>query len=219
MTKHFLRDLSEFTERLLRLTASVEDSIAGAINAVLSRDAGLAREVVSGDAEIDHMEVRLEEEALKILALHAPVARDLRYLVAAIKINNDLERMADVAASVAKRAAFLAEAAPVPPPQGIEDMAGRVRQMVRQAIQALVERESALARSVLSEDDAVDDLNRRILDEVEGRLARAGKEEVGPLLRWFEVARSLERIADLATNVSEDVIYLTEGEIVRHQAP
>ncbi|MBC8328536.1 MAG: phosphate signaling complex protein PhoU [Planctomycetes bacterium] len=217
MTKHLLRDLGEFTDNLLRLTAAVEEALADALNAILARDPELARRVVAGDREIDRLEVRLEEDALKILALHAPVARDLRYLVAAIKIDNDLERIADMAANIARRAVELAAYQPVQPPAGIEEMAARTRQMVRQAIHALVNRDPGLAQQVREEDDAVDDLNRAMLQELEERLKAGGPGQVEPLLRWFGVVRNLERVADLATNIAEDVLYLIEGEIVRHR--
>jgi phosphate transport system protein len=217
MTKHFQRDMAAFTDDLLRLTAAVEDALANAIQAILARDPGLAAAVVEGDAAIDAREVRLEEDALKILALHAPVARDLRYLIASIKIDNDLERIADMAANIARRALDLADCEPVTPPQGIEEMASRTRQMVRQAIHALVNRDPELARKVRQEDDAVDRLQTLMLQELEDRMVGAAAEQVKALLRWFGAVRNLERVSDLATNIAEDILYLIEGEIVRHR--
>jgi phosphate transport system protein len=217
MTKHFQRDMAAFTDDLLRLTAAVEDALADSINAILARDPDLALTVVEGDAQIDDREVRLEEDALKILALHAPVARDLRFLVAAIKIDNDLERIADIAANIARRAHDLTECEPVTPPQGIEEMASRTRQMVRHAIHALVNRDPEMAKKVRTEDDAVDRLQSRMLQELEDRMVGGTQEQVKALLRWFGAVRNLERVSDLATNIAEDILYLIEGEIVRHR--
>ncbi len=217
MTKHFQRDLAAFTDDLLRITAAVEEALAESLNAILARDPELARKVVEMDDEIDQLEVQLEEDALKILALHAPVARDLRYLVAALKINNDLERIADMAANIARRALDLAEYEPVTPPAQIEEMAARTRLMVRQTIHALVNRDPELAQTVREEDDAIDEMQRLMLQELEDRMTAGPPGQVGALLRWFGVVRNLERVADLATNISEDILYVIEGEIVRHR--
>lgn len=219
MSKHFFQDLAEFSDHLLRLTAAVEEALSDALRAILARDVALAERVVEGDEAIDELEVRLEEEALKILALHAPFARDLRFLVAAIKINNDLERIADIAANIASRVPFLARCVPLAPPAGFEEMATRARAMLRRAIHALIDRDPEEAEAVRAEDDAVDDLHRAILAELEDRLREGPQEQVAPLLRWFGVARNLERVADLATNLAEDVLYMIHGEIVRHHPP
>lgn len=216
MTKHLLRDLEELGESLMRMSIATENALAKALDAILTRNVEEAKEVVVGDAEIDRMEVALEEEALKILALHVPVASDLRFVIAAIKINNDLERIADVAANVAKRAVDLAKKPPVPAPEGFDEMAQRARTMLREAIRSLVKRDQALAGKVLAEDDEVDALERRILQALEDRMQEA-PDEIPALLRWVSAVRAVERIADGATNVAEDVIYLEEGEIVRHQ--
>ncbi len=217
MNKHFARDLQRLSDNVLRLTAAVEDALSGALGAILARDAERARRVVEGDDAIDEMEVQIEEEALKILALHTPVAGDLRFLIAVIKIDNDLERIADIASNIAKRTLDFEKHAPVEPPKGFEEMTTRARGMVRQAIHSLIGRDTEIARSVLEEDDAVDALDRRIIQDLENRLKNAVTEHVDPLLRWVGVVRNVERIADLATNVAEDLIYMVEGEIVRHK--
>ena len=217
MTKHFLRDLGQLSDNLLRLTAVTEDALADALSSILSRDEALAQKVIDGDAAIDQMEVKLEEDALKILALHAPVAGDLRFLIAAIKINNDLERIADIAVNIAKRAKQLAARTPLEPPHHFPEMASRVRLMVRHAIQALVRRDPRMAQSVRDDDDAVDDYQTEILQALEDRLKSCERSEVDPLLRWSGVVRNLERAADLATNIAEDVQYMTDGAIVRHE--
>jgi len=218
MTKHFLRDLEELEDQALRLAERVEGALGAALDSILSRDPVTAREVVDGDREIDILEVELEEEALKILALHAPVATDLRYLVAVIKINNDLERIGDIAANIAARAVDLEDLGPVEAPERFDLMAQCTRTMVRDAIRSLVHRDSQLARKVLAEDDTVDELQTEILGKLED-IMRARPETVEALMRWGSVVRNVERIADNATNIAEDVIYMEEGIIVRHRQP
>jgi len=217
MTRHLFQDLDRLSDDLLRLTSAVEEALSRALHALMARDPVAAEEVVAGDDEIDRMEVALEEEALKILALHQPVAGDLRFLVAAIKMNNDLERIADIAANLARRARDLAAMEPVEPPEGLEEMAGLARKMVRGAIHALIRRDAAEAERIRELDDRVDDWNRRILADIARRLTSCEPVRVDPLLRWYTAVRNLERVADLATNLAEDVIYLERGEIVRHR--
>ncbi len=218
MTKQLLRDLEQISNDLLRLTAAAEDAVSQALSAILSRDLELARAVIIGDERIDCMEVQLEEDCLKVLALHQPVAGDLRFVIAAIKITSDLERIGDLAKSTAKRAIEIGKGPPVEPPNGFEDMADNVRAMIRNAIHSLVRSDSHLARKVLSQDDEVDRQYRTMLKDLQKRMIKGPDDELDPLLRWMGVLRCMERAADLATNVAEDVIYLVEGEIVRHQA-
>lgn len=215
MTKHLLRDLEQLADDLVRMTTATEAALGRALESILTRDVTMAKTVVEGDEEIDRMEVLLEEDALKILALHVPVAGDLRFVVSAIKINHDLERIADIAANIAKRTIEMTKLPPVPPPEHFDVMAQRTRTMLREAILALVRRDPALAKRVCAEDDEVDDLNRRILAALEERMMKE-PQNVPALLRWVGSVRNLERIADGATNVAEDVIYLEEGEIIRH---
>jgi phosphate transport system protein len=218
VTKQLLRDLEQISNDLLRLTAAAEDAVSQALSAILSRDLELARAVIIGDERIDRMEVQLEEDCLKVLALHQPVAGDLRFVIAAIKITSDLERIGDLAKSTAKRAIEIGKGPPVEPPHGFEDMADNVRAMIRNAIHSLVRSDSHLARKVLSQDDEVDRQYRTMLKDLQKRMIKGSDGELDPLLRWMGVLRCMERAADLATNVAEDVIYLVEGEIVRHQA-
>ena len=217
MTKQLLRDLEQISNDLLRLTAAAEDAVSQALAAILSRDLELARAVILGDERIDHMEVQLEEDCLKVLALHQPVAGDLRFVISAIKITNDLERIGDLAKSTAKRAIEIGDGPPVEPPEDFESMADNVRAMIRNAIHSLVRSDSHLARKVLTQDDEVDRQYRVMLKDLQKRMINGEDDELDPLLRWMGVLRCMERAADLATNVAEDVIYLVEGEIVRHQ--
>ncbi len=218
MTKHLLRDLEQLADELLRMTAATESALGQALESILTRNVALAAKVVEGDVEIDRMEVQLEEDALKVLALHVPVAGDLRFVISAIKINHDLERIADIAANIAKRTIEMASMPPVPPPENFDVMAQRTRTMLREAILSLVRRDPELAQHVCAEDDEVDDLNRMILAQLERRI-QSEPQHVPALLRWVSSVRNLERIADGATNVAEDVIYLEEGEIIRHRGP
>lgn len=215
MTKHFMRDLTVLSDHLQVVGTRCEDAFSKAADSLLSRNVESAREVVVGDREIDALEVQVEEEALKVLALHAPVAGDLRFVVAAIKINNDLERIGDIASNIAKRTLDLADLAPIGPPDGFDRMVQVTRTMVREAIQALLKRDEARARALMDMDDEVDDLNRDILPRIEKRM-RSEPDAIPALMRWGNVVRQVERIADYATNIAEDIIYMEEGEIVRH---
>lgn len=215
MTKHFMRDLGALATQLQALGNRVEDALGNAIDAILSRDVEAARRVVAGDPEIDELEVRLEEEALKILALHSPVASDLRFLVASIKINNDLERVGDLASNICKRAVDLDPLPPVEAPEEFAHMAQLTRTMFHEALGAMMKRDEPRARALLDLDDEVDSLNVTILARIEARMHEA-PEEIAPLLRWSTVVKLVERVADYATNIAEDVIYMEAGEIVRH---
>ncbi|MGB0953138.1 MAG: phosphate signaling complex protein PhoU [Planctomycetota bacterium] len=215
MTKHFMRDLGSLADHLLVVSNRCEDAFGRAIDSILARDTAVAQEVVEGDAEIDDLEVQLEEEALKILALHAPVAGDLRFLVASIKINNDLERIGDIASNIAKRTLDLAKMEPIDTPEDFVEMAQQTRTMVKEAIQSLVNRDVDRARALMALDDRVDDLNRIILQRIETRMMSEAA-AIPALMRWGNVVRLVERIADYATNIAEDIIYMEEGDIVRH---
>lgn len=219
MSKHLLRDLEELSSELLQLSRVVEDQLSTALSCLMARDGDAALKVVDADDDIDRMEVKLEENALKVLALHQPVAADLRFVIASIKINNDLERIADIAANIAKRAVDVARLPPVAPPEAFEEMAERARLMVRQSITALIRRDSVLAKQVTREDDAVDQLNRQITRHLRERMKDCAPEQVDAMLRWMSAVRHVERVADLSVNIAEDVIYMTEGEIVRHKRP
>jgi phosphate transport system protein len=161
------------------------------------------------------MEVDVEEEVLKILALYQPVAADLRFVVAVLKINNDLERMGDLAGNIAKRVLFLASCERFDLPPEVRPMAARTQSMVKESLDALVNSDVVLAQKVRESDDEVDNLRRTIEKEIEQQIAQH-PERTDCLMRLSSVARHLERIADMATNIAEDVIYMVEGEIVRH---
>jgi len=217
MTKHIERQIENLKERILRVGTLVEEAISKSITALINHDAALAQRVIASDEEIDRMEVEVEEECLKILALYQPVAADLRFVVAVLKINNDLERMGDLARNIAKRVTQLAAGRPYDLPLEIRTMAMQAQEMVKQCLDAVVNGDPALARQIRAEDDIVDDARL----EVRRQVMRSIKDDPDALesLLWINsVSKHIERIADMATNIAEDVIYMVEGEIVRHRA-
>ncbi len=215
MAKQLPRQIDGLKQKILFVGTLVEEAIAKAISALSSRDRNLANAVIEADAEIDRMEVDVEEEVLKILALYQPVAADLRFVVAVLKINNDLERMGDLAKNVAKRVVFLANCDRFDLPVDFRGMAMLAQSMVKRSLDALVNSDPALAQKVRESDDEVDVMRRVIENQIEEQIA-THPERTDCLLRLASVARHLERIADMATNIAEDVIYMVEGEIVRH---
>ncbi len=217
MTRHIERQIDQLKQRVLIIGTLVEEAISKAITALINRDVPLAQRVIESDAEIDRMEVEVEEECLKILALYQPVAADLRFVVAAIKMNNDLERMGDLAKNIAKRVSQLAQGDQADLPPQIRPMAIKSQEMVKQCLEAVINADPALARYVREQDDIVDNARQEIRDQVlEG--IKANPENTDNLLRINAVSKHFERLADMATNVAEDVIYMVEGDIVRHRA-
>jgi phosphate transport system protein len=216
MSKHLHRDLENLQREILTLAATVEESIYKAIRALQERDAELAQQVIAGDNQIDQQETHVEEECLKLLALHQPVAVDLRRIATVLKVNTDLERMADLAADIGERAVALARPPHLPMPSNLQRMTDVAASMVRQSLDAFVNLDTRLARRVIRLDDEVDRLNRENIDAVI-QVMQQSPAMVEPGLSLFSATRHLERIADHATNIAEDVVYLVEGEIVRHK--
>ncbi|MCS7237676.1 MAG: phosphate signaling complex protein PhoU [Thermoguttaceae bacterium] len=217
MTVHFQRELGKVKDSLLRLSNRALDQVDRAVRSFVERDSALAEQIIRDDKEIDHAEIELEEECLKILALYQPVARDLRFIVCALKMNNDLERIGDLAVNIARKTQTLCKKPPVELPGVLAEMCGAVQQMLRDSVDALVQGQSSLARSVLRRDAEVDEMKRSVRRWAE-EVIRSDINLLGPALAIMAASRNLERIADHATNLAEDVIYLVEGEIVRHQA-
>lgn len=215
--QHVQRQIELLKDKILNVGGLVEEAIANAVTAMVNRDANMAQRVIGSDDDIDQIEVEVEEDCLKILALYQPVAADLRFVVAILKINNDLERMGDLAKNIAKRAAYLAKQAPLELPFNVRDMAIKVQAMVKLSLDALVNSSSAIARQVRSEDDVVDNYREAIRDQIM-KTIKVMPERVEYLLKLNSVSKHLERIADMATNIAEDVIYMVEGEIVRHRS-
>lgn len=216
MSKHLERDLDHLQRDILALAASVEEAIHKGIRALQNRDVELAREVINGDSQIDEEENQIEEECLKMLALHQPVARDLRRIASALMINMDLERMADLAEDIAERAIALAEGPHLTIPEYLQRMTDLTTAMVQESLDAFVNLDTRLARTVCRLDDQVDRYNDEVIAEII-KMMQDDSTMVESGLSLFSATRHLERIADHATNIAEEVIYLVEGEIVRHR--
>ena len=210
------KELQKLKMRILSLGTMVEERVRMAIKAVETRDEKLAKRIIEMDREIDENEVEVEEECLKILALHQPVAVDLRFITAVIKINNDLERIGDQAVNISQRVVSIARRPPVTVPFDYKLMAEKTEAMLRESLDALVNLDADLAHKVCLKDDEVDDINREIYDKVKEAI-RSHPDRVGYMINLLLVSRHLERIADLTTNIAEEVIYLIEGEISRHR--
>jgi phosphate transport system protein len=216
MSIHLQREIDNLKRDLMLICSIVEEQVQKAVRALFARDAELAHEVQAMDEDVDRREILLEEECLKTLALHQPVAINLRQLIAALKINNDLERIGDLAVNIARKAVDLASAVTVEIPADFLDMSEQTQAMLRKSLDALVQMDVALARDVCICDDEVDRLKKKIRGQIEGQI-RDDPERTGSMLRLLSVSRNLERIADCAVNIAEDVIYMVDGRIVRHQ--
>ncbi len=210
------KEIDKLKDQILKLGAEVESSVRLAVKSVLERDSSLAKNVIEHDSEIDRIEVEIEEECLKVLALHQPVAIDLRFIVAVLKINNDLERTGDLAVNIAEREMIISSKRKTDFPSGLEEMSEKAQTMLRKSLEALINLDTKTAREVIDIDDVLDDMNRRMYDRVKENI-RAEIENLTCMVQYFTIARNLERIGDLATNICEDVIYMVDGEIVRHQ--
>ncbi len=212
---HLERAIEELKRLILSLGADVEESVRLSVQSLTQRISQQAMSVIEADYEIDQREVFVEEECLKILALHQPVANDLRLIIAILKINNDLERIGDLSVNIAERAVYLSTEAKVELPFDLQAMAEKVRSMLKRSLDALVNRDEKLARQVCEDDDAVDELNREMYVCVEEAIKKDTK-NLNSYIQLLSASRYLERMADHATNIAEDVIYLVTGEIIRH---
>ena len=217
MAIHLQKDLQELRVELLQLGTMVESAINEAVHALINRRPELAQKVLKDGDAIDAKEVHIEEMCLKTLALHQPVAVDLRFIVVALKVNNDLERMGDFAENIANRAISLASQDPIPVPKEFsQDMPNQIRQMIRMALDALVKLDVELAREVIKMDRLVDTINRNMYAELQS-LMKQDSNYVERAVQYLSSSRYLERIGDLTTNIAEDVIFMVKGEVVRHK--
>ena len=208
-------DLENLKRRLLILSAEVEERVQHSVLALLNGDTDLAEQVKNGDDRIDSLEIELEEECLKVLALHQPVANDLRFIVSVLKINNDLERVADFTVNLAERAVDLKRLNPGECPFDIKSMANRVKVMLRSALDSLMNQDSVLARATIKMDDEVDRTHSENYEKVK-KVILAEPQRLDELVYYLSISRYLERMGDLATNIAEDVVYQIEGQIIRH---
>jgi phosphate transport system protein len=216
MRVHLQREIENLKKEILTVGAIAEQSVREATRAIENRDENLARNVIEKDINLDQMEVEVEESCLKILALHQPVATDLRFIVAVLKINSDLERVGDLAVNIAERTLFLANHPEVNIEFDFTTMAIKTQEMLKKSLDALVNLDARLARRVCACDDEIDSMNRQMYLIVQDAM-HSHPEQIEPLIHLLSTSRHLERIADHATNIAEDVIYMIEGEIVRHK--
>jgi phosphate transport system protein len=215
--RHFVEELEQLKSKLLEQSALVESAIYRSIAAVVQKDEALANEVLKNEARINEIEIEIDDAAVSLLALQQPMAADLRFIIASIKINNDLERMGDPAANIAERALALLDEPIVKPMIDIPHIAGLVQSMVRKSLDSFVTRDADLARSVLASDNAVDELRTASFHELISFMEQDPK-NIRQSMSLVTVVRNLERIADHATNIAEDVLFLAKGIDVRHHA-
>ncbi|QDU98214.1 phosphate signaling complex protein PhoU [Lignipirellula cremea] len=216
MTKHLEIDLKAVERSLLETSTVVEEMVDLAIKALRFRQFELIDQVLEREEEINSAEVKIEEQALNFIALHQPVAVDLRRAAAVLKINNDLERIADIAVNITERAECLAPRPDFEIPSMLIEMTTLAHLMLRESLDAFGRSDVELARNVCTRDDEVDELHRQLVNELY-RAMRSDSHLIDPALNYFSAARHIERVADHATNIAEDVIYLVKGEIARHR--
>ncbi len=217
MHRHFEYELDGLKSNLIKIASLAEEAIARAIKSLLEKRKDIANDVVVFDKQIDAYEIIIDNHVVDILALQQPVAIDLRFILAASKINNDLERVGDHAVNIAQSAFRLADSPDVKPLIDIPAMAETTKQMLRDAIDAFIHRDSAKARLVLQNDDTIDNLNKKIVDDLVA-LMRKDPGSIENALELIRISRNLERVADLTTNIAEQVIFMAEAKVVKHQA-
>jgi phosphate transport system protein len=216
--RHFHDQLSSLKEQLLGMSAKAEERTDLAMEALLARDKDKANLVIDGDVDINKLEVQVEQAAVELLALQQPMARDLRFIIGAIKVSNDLERVGDHAVNIAQCAIRLIDNQfNVTVDPEIEEMARRARQMLSESLDAFIRGDGALGRAVCAADDAVDHLHNSVFRILLTHMM-ADPKTINPSLELLLVSRNLERVADLATNIAEDVVFLVEGKSIKHHA-
>ena len=216
--RHFDEELSDLKTKLLRMAGLAEDQIDKALTALVTRDSALARQVIERDHQVNALDVEIDEESIRLLALHQPAARDLRLVTTAMKIATELERISDLAENVSERAIELNEEPQLKPYIDIPMMGNMARGMVKQSIDAFVKEYAQLARKVLADDDYVDDLMEQLFRELLSFMLEDTR-TISRAIRLSFIAKYLERMADHATNIAELVVYLVEGKIIRHTTP
>lgn len=215
--RHFDEELTRLKERLLQMSGAVQEAVDRSVRAVLQRDIDAAERVIARDPGIDALEIEIEETVTNLLALHQPMARDLRLLLAALKISNDLERVGDHAVNISICAKRLAEYRMIAPEPELIEMGRLAREMLAQSIDAFVRADAEAGREVCRRDDQVDALHRSMFRILITHMAEDAH-TIGAAMELFLVSRNLERVADLATNIAEDVVFLVEGKSIKHGA-
>lgn len=216
--RHFDEELAALKEQILRMGSLVEQQVQQAIAALIERDADLARTIIANDRLVNTLDVEIDENCLRLLALQQPTARDLRFVTTAMKISSELERISDLAENVAERAVELNEEPQLKPYIDIPRMANWTIRMLKDSLDAFVNHDAALARKVCADDDFVDDLTEQLFRELVSFMLENPK-TITRAIRLTFIGKYIERIADHATNIAELVVYLVEGKIIRHTVP
>jgi len=215
MERHFDEELKTLKEKILHMGAMVETQIANSIKALVERDSDLARETIEKDHKVNAMDVDIDDDSVRLIALHQPMAKDLRFITTAMKISTELERMSDLAENIAERALELNEEPQLKPYIDIPRMAVHAQRMVKEALDAFVNRNVELAWKVIHDDDFIDGLTHQIFRELVSFMLE-DQHTIARAIRITFISKYLERIADHATNIAELVVYLVEGKIIRH---
>lgn len=217
LQRHFQEQLDDLSEKVLVMGGLVEESIGQTVSALVNRNSVLAKRIILDDEKIDRLDLEIDQAGMEILGLHQPVARDLRFVVTAMKITNDLERIADLCTNVAERALELNEEPQLKPFIDIPMMARRAQQMVRGALDAFVQRDPAAARAVIAMDDDLDDRMEQVFRELLSYMIEDPK-TITRALRLMFVAKYFERMGDQATNIGEQIVFMAEGRVIKHPA-
>lgn len=215
MQRHFVQELEALKTNLIKMGSFAEQAIADSIRALLERRKDLAQQVVSQDQQINSYEILIDDAVVDLLALQQPVATDLRFILAASKINNDLERIGDHAVNIAESALLCIELSPMKPLVEITQMAQITKGMLRDAIDGFIHSNATICKAVLQNDDIIDDLNKKVVHDLV-EIMRQKPEKIEQALEFIRVSRNLERVADLATNIAEEVIFVAEAKVVKH---
>jgi phosphate transport system protein len=215
MAVHLQKEIDKLKKQIVLLAGTVEKRVADAVKSIDQRDAQLAQQIKDSDQIIDQTEIEVEEECLKTLALYQPVAMDLRFIVAVLKINSDLERIGDEAVNIAGRSLNINAYPRIEINFDLKTLARNVMAMLKRSLDALVNMDAALAHSVIDSDDEIDETVRVLFQQVKNEIRRQ-PEKIDYIIEYMRINRHLERIADHATNIAEDIVYMIEGKIVRH---
>ncbi len=215
MQRHFDNELKKLKEKVFKMGLLVEKAIENASNALFQRDSEKAQSVIKGDQEINLYEIEIDEMGHELIALHQPAAIDLRLITMVLKITNDLERMGDQAVNIAEKALIINQEPPIKPYEDLPVMAKEARRMVRDSLEAFMQSDPEKAKAILERDDVIDRINDKIYEEIQ-RILSEKPQHIRTGVSIIMVSHNLERVADLATNIAEDVIYLKRGIDVRH---
>jgi phosphate transport system protein len=215
MAVHLQKEIDKLKKQIVLLAGTVEKRVADAVKSIDQRDAQLAQQIKDSDQIIDQTEIEVEEECLKTLALYQPVAMDLRFIVAVLKINSDLERIGDEAVNIAGRSLNINAYPRIEINFDLKNLAHKVMAMLKRSLDALVNMDAAMAHSVIDSDDEIDETVQMLFQQVKNEIRRQ-PEKIDYIIEYMRINRHLERIADHATNIAEDIVYMIDGKIVRH---